>query len=236
MGGPVSVSECSLWRYYSSTFYMATALVIRVSLGVIWWRGAESCSCLHGSHRHSRFSCSFVGVGRLVYVVLVVRVASASTSLLVYMAPVVGVSSVVLWWNGASRLVYMALVVRVSSVLLSWKRGGSSTWLLSPESLQLQLCFGGRGMARHLWQYAELHAPLWLMALDSTQLSATDILLARRRNKHIVHRGRITCLHLHGSSKSLLQLCIDGNSSTFLATFQVSCFGRWHCDSYVSML
>mmetsp|Transcript_26849 Transcript_26849/g.53694 ORF Transcript_26849/g.53694 Transcript_26849/m.53694 type:complete len:90 (-) Transcript_26849:309-578(-) len=73
MGGPVS--ECSLWRYYSSTFYMAiviggssvaccweeqhihipcnassvaitifTALVIRVSLSVIWWRGAESCS------------------------------------------------------------------------------------------------------------------------------------------------------------------------------------------------
>eukprot|EP00984_Skeletonema_dohrnii_P031784 scaffold24758_cov136-Skeletonema_dohrnii-CCMP3373.AAC.1 len=45
---------------------------------------------------------------------------------------------------------------------------------------------------RHLWQYAELHAPLWLMTLDSTrslllngpfELSATDILLARRRIK-----------------------------------------------------
>ena len=33
----------------------------------------------------------------------------------------------------------------------------------------------------------------------SSELSATGILLARRRNKHIVHRGRITCLHLHGS-------------------------------------
>ena len=81
-----------------------------------------------------------------------------------------GVSSVVLWWNGASRLVYMAPVVRVSSVLLWWKRGGSSTWLLSPESLQLQLCFGGCGTARRLWQYVELHAPLWLMTLDSTRL------------------------------------------------------------------
>eukprot|EP00957_Ditylum_brightwellii_P059274 4499893-Ditylum_brightwellii.AAC.1 len=29
-----------------------------------------------------------------------------------------------------SLLVYMALVVGVSSVLLSWKRDGSSTWLL----------------------------------------------------------------------------------------------------------
>eukprot|EP00984_Skeletonema_dohrnii_P006083 scaffold2162_cov71-Skeletonema_dohrnii-CCMP3373.AAC.1 len=192
MGGPVS--ECSLWRDYSSTFYMATALVIRVSLGVIWWRGAESCSSQTtlqylstGSHRQSRFSCSFVGVGRLVYggsrrqsrfifssvvlwwvwelhisgiyqvacssvvddaaishvstmeypfgtsllvyiMALVVGIGvSSGTSLLVYMALVVGVSSVVLWWNGASRLVYMALVVRVSSVLLSWKRDGSST-------------------------------------------------------------------------------------------------------------
>eukprot|EP00984_Skeletonema_dohrnii_P006370 scaffold2276_cov79-Skeletonema_dohrnii-CCMP3373.AAC.1 len=111
-------------------------------------------------------------------VVLVVRVALASTSLLstswllsseseslqtsllVYMALVVGVSSVVLWWNGASRLVYMALVVRISPVLLLWKRDGSSTWLLLSESLQLQLCFGGCGTARHLWQYVELHAPL----------------------------------------------------------------------------
>eukprot|EP00984_Skeletonema_dohrnii_P000886 scaffold276_cov67-Skeletonema_dohrnii-CCMP3373.AAC.1 len=81
------------------------------------------------------------------------------------MALVVGVSSVVLWWNGANRLVYMALVVRVASVLLSWKRDGLSRWLLSSESLQLQLCFDGCGTARHLWQYVELHAPLWLMTL-----------------------------------------------------------------------
>eukprot|EP00985_Skeletonema_marinoi_P014865 scaffold7565_cov141-Skeletonema_marinoi.AAC.5 len=73
----------------------------------------------------------------LVYIMaLVVGVGvSSDTSLLVYMALVVGVSSVVLWWNGASQLVYMALVVRVSSVLLWWKRDGSSTWLLSSESL-----------------------------------------------------------------------------------------------------
>eukprot|EP00984_Skeletonema_dohrnii_P021323 scaffold10628_cov78-Skeletonema_dohrnii-CCMP3373.AAC.2 len=61
---------------------------------------------------------------------LVVGIGVSSDALLVYMALVVGVSSVVLWWNGASRLVYMALVVRVSSVLLLWKRDGSSTWLL----------------------------------------------------------------------------------------------------------
>eukprot|EP00984_Skeletonema_dohrnii_P011665 scaffold4678_cov85-Skeletonema_dohrnii-CCMP3373.AAC.2 len=241
MGGPVS--ECSLWRYYSSTFYMATALVIRVSLGVIWWRGAESCSSqmtllvymalivrvasvvllwewdgssVRGSRRQSRFSfssvvlwwvwelhisgiyqvaCSSVvdddaishfstmewpfGTSLLVYIMaLVVGIGVSSahvaiveancslqTSLLVYMALVVGVSSVVLWWNGASRLVYMALVVRVSSVLLSWKRDGSSTWLLLSESLQLQLCFGGSGTARPLWQYVKSHAPLWLMTL-----------------------------------------------------------------------
>eukprot|EP00984_Skeletonema_dohrnii_P008131 scaffold2981_cov143-Skeletonema_dohrnii-CCMP3373.AAC.1 len=63
MGGPVS--ECSLWREYSSTFYMATALVIRVSLGVIWWRGAESCSSQ---------------TTLLVYMALIVRVASVVLS------------------------------------------------------------------------------------------------------------------------------------------------------------
>eukprot|EP00985_Skeletonema_marinoi_P012131 scaffold5806_cov209-Skeletonema_marinoi.AAC.1 len=44
-------------------------------------------------------------------------------SLLVYLAFVVGVSPVVLWWNEAKQLVYMALVVRVSPVILCWKRG-----------------------------------------------------------------------------------------------------------------
>eukprot|EP00984_Skeletonema_dohrnii_P035770 scaffold35942_cov400-Skeletonema_dohrnii-CCMP3373.AAC.1 len=35
---------------------------------------------------------------------------SMQMSLLVYLAVVVGVSSVVLWWNEAKHLVYMALV------------------------------------------------------------------------------------------------------------------------------
>lgn len=102
MGGPVS--ECSLWRYYSSTFYMAiviggssvaccweeqhipcnassvaitifTALVIRVSLSVIWWRGAESCS------------------------------------------------------SQMTLLVYIAVIARVAWVVLSWEWDGLSTWL-----------------------------------------------------------------------------------------------------------
>eukprot|EP00984_Skeletonema_dohrnii_P011664 scaffold4678_cov85-Skeletonema_dohrnii-CCMP3373.AAC.1 len=80
----------------------------------------------------------------------------------------------------------MALIVRVASVVLSWKRDGLSRWLLSSESLQLQLCFGGCGTARPLWQYFELRAPLWLMTLRyhtslllngpfGVKLSATDI-------------------------------------------------------------
>jgi len=111
MGGPVS--ECSLWRYYSSTFYMAiviggssvaccweeqhipcnassvaitifTALVIRVSLSVIWWRGAESCS--------------------------------SQMTLLVYIAVIARVAWVVLsWeWDGLSTWLYMALMFHSS--------------------------------------------------------------------------------------------------------------------------
>ena len=71
----------------------------------------------------------------IAHVATVEANCSLQTSLLVYMALVVGVSSVVLWWNGASQLVYMALVVRVSSVLLWWKRDSSSRWLLSSELL-----------------------------------------------------------------------------------------------------
>ena len=52
----------------------------------------------------------------------------------------------------------------IAGVVLSWKRGGSSTCLLSSESLQLQsgCALVGVGVA-HLSQYVELRAPLWLV-------------------------------------------------------------------------
>lgn len=69
------------------------------------------------------------------------------------------------WSLQTSLLVYMALVVRVSSVVLCWERDGSSTWLLSSESLQSSCALVG---VAHLWQYVKSHAPLWLMTRDST--------------------------------------------------------------------
>jgi|SaaInl85LU_5_DNA_1037374.scaffolds.fasta_scaffold10482_1 hypothetical protein len=52
----------------------------------------------------------------------------------------------------------------IAGVVLSWKQGGSSTCLLSSESLQLQsgCALVGVGVA-HLSQYVELRAPLWLV-------------------------------------------------------------------------
>jgi len=42
---------------------------------------ADDITRLHGYHRQSRLSCSFVGVRRLVYMALVIRVTSASVVL-----------------------------------------------------------------------------------------------------------------------------------------------------------
>eukprot|EP00985_Skeletonema_marinoi_P015641 scaffold8135_cov77-Skeletonema_marinoi.AAC.1 len=83
-------------------------------------------------------------------------------SLLVYLAVVVGVSPVVLWWNEAKQLVYMALVVRVSSVLLWWRRGRLVNMALVVKFVLVRLCFGRCRTARHLWQYVQVRAPLWV--------------------------------------------------------------------------
>jgi len=90
----------------------------------------------------------------------------------------------------------------IAGVVLSWKQGGSSTCLLSSESLQLQsgCALVGVGVA-HLSQYVELRAPLWLVtggaaiatahvstverAFCFWELSATGILLAHRRNQRV---------------------------------------------------
>eukprot|EP00984_Skeletonema_dohrnii_P013702 scaffold5695_cov168-Skeletonema_dohrnii-CCMP3373.AAC.1 len=100
MGGPVS--ECSLWRDYSSTFYMDTALVIRVSLGVIWWRGAESCS---------------LQTTLLVYMALIVRVASVVLSW---------------EWDGSSTVVLVVRVASASryhtSLLWNGLLGAECNW------------------------------------------------------------------------------------------------------------
>ena len=106
---------------------------------------------------------------------------SMQMSLLVYLAVVVGVSSVVLWWNEAKQLVYMALVVRVSSVLLWWKRGGLVYMALVVKFVLVRLCFGRCGTARHLWQYVQVRAPLWVFRGESLALhivihSHTDII------------------------------------------------------------
>ena len=68
----------------------------------------------------------------IAHVATVEAKCSSQTPLLVYMPLAFRVISVVLWWNEARQLVYMALVVTVTSI---------------------QLCFGGCGTARHLWQY-----------------------------------------------------------------------------------
>ena len=83
---------------------------------------ADDITRLHGYHRQSRLSCSFVGV---------------------------------------RRLVYMALVVKFVLV---------------------RLCFGRCGTARHLWQYVQVRAPLWVFRGESLALlwivihSHTDII------------------------------------------------------------
>jgi len=56
----------------------------------------------------------------------------------------------------------MALVVRVSSVLLWWKRGRLVYMALVVKFVLVRLCFGRCGTARHLWQYVQVRAPLWV--------------------------------------------------------------------------
>jgi len=109
-------------------------------------------------------------------------------SLLVYLAVVVGVSSVVLWWNEAKQLVYMALVVRVSSVLLWWKRGRLVYMALVVKFVLVRLCFGRCGTARHLWQYVQVRAPLWVFRELSAKCNWHSLGSAQEYNSSLVVR------------------------------------------------
>ena len=142
MGGPVS--ECSLWRYYSSTFYMAIVI------------GGSSVACCW-EEQHIHIPCNASSVAITIFTALVIRVSLS-----------------VIWWRGAEScssqttlLVYMAIIARVAWVVLSWEWDGLSTWLSSSESLQLQLCFAGCGSCTSL----EIYQVICSSVADDTAIS-----------------------------------------------------------------
>lgn len=100
-----------------------SSLGVGVSSGVLLWKQ----HILGITSRSSVWDGIF-----MAHVATVEGKCLSQTPLLVYMPLAFRVISVVLWWNEARQLVYMALVVTVTSI---------------------QLCFGGCGTARHLWQY-----------------------------------------------------------------------------------
>eukprot|EP00984_Skeletonema_dohrnii_P013704 scaffold5695_cov168-Skeletonema_dohrnii-CCMP3373.AAC.3 len=149
--GAIRLHGCCRWRQLNN---MLSGVFIAVDI-----------TRLHGSHRQSRFSCSFVGVGRSSTVVLVVRVTSAS---------------VMLWWvwDGSSSLAICrvacsfvvddAAIAHVSTV--EW-----AFWELSATDI----LFAWRKIKEI---FPQLRAKLLCCLFLYVELSAIENLLAPRRN------------------------------------------------------
>ena len=144
-----------------------SSLGVGVSSGVLLWK----------QHILGITSWSSVSDGIFIAHVATVEAKCLSqTPLLVYISLAVRVISVVLWWNEASHL---------------WQYVKSHAFLFYCSSLStVEWAFWGESLVLHavIRSHTDAVVPkLFLLFLFLLRVSATGILLARHRNKHIVH-------------------------------------------------